>query len=328
MATEDVLTEGEIDALMESVDDAASAADAGDDGEFRRVDFAAREHSLLREFTALSSLLERQAELLAAALESAYSLEFTIRTAPAELLTVADALAGFERAVGVTTATLPPLNGPIFVVTPTKLLSHVVNAYFGGGSVSAPSSEQRQTLTPTELRVAGRIADTHLQCLCGAWMDKLPLESGETATLGVPDRLEMIPRKDLLLRLRLSLSRQDLEVNLDLLLPFSELEPYRDRFAPPKKKLEETDLNDSWEPFFRRELPAIELDISAVLERQLMTLGELLELAEGTVIPIAPPEEVTVMLDGLEIAEGRYGSNEGMKAVQVESLASVLRADT
>ena len=52
MASDDVLTEGEIDALMESVDDGTSAADAADDGQFRRFDFAAREQSLLREFTA------------------------------------------------------------------------------------------------------------------------------------------------------------------------------------------------------------------------------------------------------------------------------------
>ncbi|MFK7828946.1 MAG: FliM/FliN family flagellar motor switch protein [Congregibacter sp.] len=323
---EDVLTEGEIDALMESVDDADSADDLSDDGEFRKVDFAAREYALLREFTALPSLFERHAELLTSALENAFSLEFTIRSAPAELLPVGDILAEFERVVGLSNTTLAPLVGPVFVVTTTDLLSHVVNAYFGGGSVHAPASEERQLLTPTELRVAERIAGIHLQCLCTAWLDKLPLESGESTTLGVPDRLEMIPLNDLLLRIRFSLVREGVDSNLDLLLPFGELEPFRERFAPPKKKVEEIDQSQSWEPFFRRELPAIELEIAGVLEQQLMTLAELLELAEGVVIPLSPPESVSVLLDDMEIAEGSYGSHEGMKAVQLSSLASMLRA--
>lgn len=327
MANDDVLTEGELDALMESVDEGSPGVDTsddGDDGEFRRFDFGGREHSLLREFTAFSSLLERQAELLAAAFESAFSLEFMTRSTPVELLSVGDALASLERVVGVTTTSLAPLNGPVFVITPSALLSHVVNAYFGGGKTTAPAGEDRVALTPTELRVAERIAGLHLRTMCESWIDKLPLEAGDTATLGVPDRLEMVPRTDLLLRLRFSLSAGEFEANLDLFLPFSELEPYRDRFSPPKKK-DEVDPGDSWEPFFRRELPAIEVDVSAVMATKSMSLAELLELSAGSVIAMPAPEEVRLQVEDAVVAEGRYGSFEGAKAVQLLRLASVLR---
>ncbi|GAB5413222.1 MAG: flagellar motor switch protein FliM [Congregibacter sp.] len=325
MANDEVLTEGEIDALMESVDEAPTGVDASDDGEFRRFDFGGREHSLLREFTAFSSLLERQAELLASAFENAFSLEFLTRSTPVELISVGDALASLERVVGVTTTTLAPLNGPVFVITPSSLLPHVVNAYFGGGKTAAPSGDERAALTPTELRVAERIAGLYLSSMCEAWMDKLPIEAGDTATLGVPDRLEMVPRTDLLLRLRFSLSAGDFEANLDLLLPFVELEPYRERFAPPKKK-DEVDPGDSWEPFFRRELPTIEVEVAAVLASRSLTLAELLQLRTGSVISMPAPEQVFLQVEDTVLAEGRYGSYEGAKAVQLERLASVLRS--
>lgn len=325
MAADDILTEGEIDALLAGVDKRAADTAAADDGEYRRFDFSGREHWLLREFTALGGLLERQSELLRLALENAFSLEFVARALPPQLLSVADALASLERSGGVSTAFLTPLEAPGFALAPQSLLSFVVNAYFGGARVSAPKAPERTNLTPTELRVAERIAQQQFAGLQSAWSDKLPLESGDLQTLDAPDRLEALPPGDLLLRLRFVLCSDD-EFSLDLLLPFAPLEPYRERFAPPREKVEAA-AADSWEPFFRRELPLIEVELAGVLATREIALCDLLELTPGAVIPIPAPEQVRVCVDGVTLARGRYGSFEGAKAVQLQRLGHSLRAE-
>lgn len=322
MASEDVLTEGELDALMESVDEGTSAADAADDGQFRRFDFSAREQSLLREFTALGPLIERQADMLATALESGFSIDFTVRAEPAALISVGDAIASLERSVAVSATSLSPVIAPVFAIAPAGLLSFVVNSYFGGGSGFSAEST-RVSLTPTELRLAERIAESQIASLVNAWADKLPLDPGEIATMGVPDRLEMLPRSDLLMRLAFELSVGDFTSTVSLLLPFASLEPYRARFAPPRKK-EEPENTQSWEPFFRRELPGIELEVAGVLATQSIALADLLQLQPGAVIPLAPPEAVSLKVDNVTLAEGRYGSYDGTKAVQLETLGSLL----
>ncbi len=319
-ASDPVLTEGEIDALMESVDDRAAGNSGADDGQYRRFDFAAREQSLLREFTALTSLMERQAEMLGDALDKAFSIEFAVRSEAPVLLSVADVLAALDRAVAVTTTTLSPLPGPVFVVSPASLLSFVTNAYFGGGNAAAQAT--RESLTPTELRIAERIAEQQLTCLVEAWQDKLALESGELATLGVADRIEMLPRSDVLLKLTFTLSVGEFEGRGHVLIPFSELEPYRARFAPPRSK-DETDKGSGWEPYLRRELPGIDLEFAAVLDTRSISLADLLELRPGAVLPLAPPEEVRLLVDGVTLAEGRYGTFEGMKAVQLTRLGNL-----
>lgn len=321
-ASDPVLTEGEIDALMESVDDHASGGSEADDGEFRRFDFAAREQSLLREFTALDPLMERQAEMLGAALDKAFSIEFALRTEAPVLLSVADVLAALDRAVAVTATTCSPLPGPVFIVSPASLLSFVTNAYFGGGNTASHGT--RDSLTPTELRIAERIAEQQLICLIDAWRDKLALESGELATLGVVDRIEMLPRSDVLLKLTFTLSIGEFEGRSHVLIPFSELEPYRARFAPPRGK-EEVDQGSGWEPYLRRELPGIELEFAAVLDTRSISLADLLELSPGAVLPLAPPEEVRLLVDGVTLAEGRYGTFDGMKAVQLTRLGNLDR---
>ena len=321
MATDDLLTEGEIDALMESVDDTASADAGADDGQYRRFDFGAREQALLREFTALRPLLERQADLLGLALEDAFTIDFTTRAEAPALLPVADVLASLGTSLTVTTATLAPLAGPVYVISPAPLLSFVVNAYFGGG-VGEAAQVSRSTLTPSEIHLAERLADLTLESLISAWTEKLTLEAGDAKTLDIPDRLEMLPRDDLLLRLGFELSAGVNTSTLQLLLPFAALEPYRSRFRAPSKK-ESAELGQSWEPYFRRELPLVEVELAAVLASRSISIADLTQLAEGMVLPLPPPETVRLRVGDVTLAEGRYGSFEGAKAVQIERLGDL-----
>ncbi|MEM1142805.1 MAG: FliM/FliN family flagellar motor switch protein [Pseudomonadota bacterium] len=320
---ESVLSEGEIDALMESVDDSDFSADAGDDGQHRRFDFGAREHSILRNFTVFDSVLERHAELLAKALDRTFSIEFLVRANPPSLVSVADTLASLERVIGVTTSTLKPLPGPAFALATAETLSFVVNAYFGGGAVTSEESDAKSSLTPSELRMAERLADLQFGLLTEAWDEKVQLQVEDQNTLGVPDRLEMVPRDDLLLRLGFHLHAGEHESELVLLMPFLDLEPYRERFSPPKQK--DSDLVETWEAFFRRELPYIEVEVAGVLNDTRMPLGEVMELERGTVIAIQPPEEVALRVDEVTVARGRYGSLKGSKAVDVQELSGLLR---
>ncbi|MDP5053438.1 MAG: FliM/FliN family flagellar motor switch protein, partial [Congregibacter sp.] len=211
---------------------------------------------------------------------------------------------------------------PVFAIAPSALLSFVVNAYFGGGSGPAQPSN-RTNLTPTELRLAERIAEFQLTSISTAWADKLTLEPGDIGTMGVPDRLEMLPASDVLLRIAFSLNVGDFSSTVSLLLPFAALERYRERFAPPRKK-EDPNAAQSWEPYFRRELPGIELEVAAVLSTQSIALADLLQLQAGAVIPLAPAEHVSLKIDNVTLAEGRYGSFDGVKAVQLQTLASLL----
>jgi flagellar motor switch protein FliM len=324
MAGDELLSDGELDALMESVDDSGNAP-AGDDGEFRRFDFTSRERSMLAELSRLPGLLERQAEMLAQRLQEAFGLEFSVTAEPAELVSVADVLVALERHVALTSAAAAPMAAPVFVVSPAPLLSFVVNQYFGGGRSGLPDPSQREALTPSELRLAERIASLALDSLCSAWEAQLPLEVTELQTLGVPDRLEALPREDALLRWNLALNCAERESTVQIMLPWAPLEPFRERFALPRKQAAETTTKSDWESYFRRELPGISLELAGVLDSRPMSLAALLELETGAVIPIEAPRQVRLCVDQVTLAAGRYGTFEGNKAVQLERLASVLR---
>lgn len=324
MAGDEVLSEGEIDALMEQVDSAAGKPAAGDDGEFRRFDFSAREHALLAEFTKLPALLARQGEALADALSDAFGLEFLLAAQPPELTSAGDALAALERHVAVSSATLAPLGVKVHVIAPAPLLSFIVNEYFGGSRNTIPDPDSRGTCTPSELRLAERLAAQALESLQLAWQEQLPLEYEALQTLGVPDRLEAVPPRELFLSLKFTLSGGEQASVLQLLLPFAALEPYRERFAPPRQ--EDKEVGSDWESYFRRELPGIALEIAGVLACKQLSLAALLELQPGSVIPIEAPQRVALRVDQITVAEGRYGTFEGSKALQIDTLVGAFGA--
>jgi flagellar motor switch protein FliM len=63
----------------------------------------------------------------------------------------------------------------------------------------------------------------------------------------------------------------------------------------------------------------------ACLASRPIALAELLSLSRGSVVPLPAPGDVSLQVEGVTLAEGRYGSFEGMKAVQLERLGRQTR---
>ncbi|MFT7287173.1 MAG: flagellar motor switch protein FliM [Halieaceae bacterium] len=322
MASNDVLSESEIDALMETVGDDGDDS-SQDDGEYRRVDFTARKYAALREFTTLKALTERQLELFDSAIHQRLSLPCEVHVEPVTLLSVGDALAGLDRVLAVTTVSLQPLHTELFITSPVGLLSLFVNHYFGGSSNLSASATQRESITPSELRLAERVATLLTESMVEAWSEKLEIQAGEPGTLDFPERIAALPDDEILLRIGFRVSMEQTEGVIQMLLPFASLEPFRSRLAPPRReKARDTASEGVWESYMRRELPGIEIELAAVLASQRITLQELMQLNTGSIVPISSPDTVTLSVDQTALAEGRYGAFDGAKAVQILRLLS------
>jgi flagellar motor switch protein FliM len=308
MAGSDLLSEGELDALTGD----STAASGG----YRAFDFTAREQSLLNQLTLLPPLQERHAEQLAHGLEDVFSSEFEVSAAGLRVLACEEVLVSLAESVAVTTLDLPPLAGHCHVVCPAPLLSQLVNDYFGGVRGESVANVQRATLTPSELRLAERVAEQVVAALVAAWADKLPLEPGPTLTVPHVDAIASLPRADKLVQMVFAVSLNELTSEVALLLPFAALEPWKQRFSAPRKSATE-DAGQGWGPHLRRELPAVKVDVAVMLASRELTLGEVLGLKVGSVIDLAVPDEVDLCVEGVRLASGRYGAYEGHKAIKI-----------
>lgn len=318
MADKELLSEGEMEALMESVDE--RPAEAASDGRYRTFDFSSREQALLAQFAALPSLTERHAELLGAALGAFFDQAFSLEAVSPTLLSYQDLLMQQEAMAGFATVSLAPLAGRCHVISNPDLLSYLVNQYYGGGRTAPPAVRSRAQLSGSELRMAERLAELVLETQREAWADRLTLAPGEIEMAMHPDALAAEPGSELALCFSFSVHLADGSSPLRLILPFAGLEPHKLRFAPPRRRDGGSEA-PTWEPHLRRELLTVPVELSAVLASRDMSLAELLALGVGSVIAMPAPGSARLQVEGEPFAEGQYGAHGGHKAVKLTTLA-------
>ncbi|MEQ8265451.1 FliM/FliN family flagellar motor switch protein [Pseudohaliea sp.] len=310
MADSEILNEDEINALTRE--------DTAAEGSYRPFDFTARERSVLGQFAALAGINQRHADLLASALSDTFSIEFELQPQSLQLSSYGDLAVSVGPVVGVASAEVAPLAGHCHVLMAGDFLSLLVNDYFGGGRSGPPAARERSALTPSELRLAERVAGLSLDTMAAAWADKLALTPGELSVAPTPDRLEAQPARDVALLIGFDITAGEFRSQLQLALPLAALESHRERFAPPRRSAE---TGPGWEPYFRRELRAVPLELTGVLCTREYALADLLALRVGSVLPLEMPGEVELLVEGEPLASGSYGTHEGRKAIKITRLA-------
>ena len=68
----------------------------------------------------------------------------------------------------------------------------------------------------------------------------------------------------------------------------------------------------------RKQLKNAEVEITAQLATQTVTLREILRLKIGDVIPLEVPDKIVALVDEVPLLECRYGQQRGQYALKIE----------
>ena len=107
--------------------------------------------------------------------------------------------------------------------------------------------------------------------------------------------------------------------DIHLTLPYSMVEPIKDVLKAGMQS-DRADKDERWAQTLRNELEETEVDLVTTLCEARLTLGELLDLKPGDVIPCNFDGQATVMADGLPILQGEIGQQRGRQVVKVRHL--------
>lgn len=308
---EPLLSEEEIDALVEH----AETSDTFDDGQFRTHDFGAGEAVTLAKWQELESLLRGHAEALEAVFQFAFDMEFIVEPFAPMYAINRDLLAAMPERVCVISTPIGPIEGESHVVMPGPLLSFLVNEYFGGAAMEPPRLGGK--VTPSEQRIGERLCKEFLRVMGEIWIDRLPLKFGDLYVDNTPDRLSLLPGETGYVVLTYLLTNGERHRSeLRLLIPFEGLEPYAANLMPRKAEEAPVVAAPAWESGLRAAVPDIPVEVAGVLTGLQTTIRSLLAMQVGMVIPIDPPEEIKLQVDGRNRARGSYGSHDGQMAMQ------------
>ena len=321
MGNKEVLSEGELEALMGSVsDEDPTAQKASSTRHCASFDFSTREQTLLVQMPALKTLTEKQSMSFGQGLQGLFKAPVEIQVADVRPVKQEEALLSMPELAGITQVKTGPLNGTSLVVISGDTLSFFVNQYFGGWTGGGGHKSNRANLTPTERRINDLVVGRFLAALTEGWQEKISL-SGEICGFETnPDFIQPLAAGELLLKFPFAIKLFDWEGTIDWYIPYSAIEPLKNRLGNPAAGQASKADVPGWEDFFRRELLSVELEISGVFTSRNMSLSEVMGLRKGAVVPLAAPTAVTLCIEGAPFCVGEHGAMNGRKSIKIKQV--------
>lgn len=320
MSSKDVLTDGELDALMDGF--SKGEVEPGSQASHRPCepfDFSTREHNLLTQMPALKSLHEKHAMALSLGIQSLYRIAAHVDAGETQLLRTDQALSGIQGPAGINMLSLAPLNGLSFLVIPGELLSFLVDSFFGGGR-GGTGVGARERLTPSERRLNDALADKFLATLTDTWRDTISFSAKVQSFESNPEFLQTGAPQSLALAFPFTVSVGDWSARIDWLVPYPALEPLRSQLSSAGALAQPAATGSSWEQHFVRALQSVDVEIVCSFLSEEVSIADVLAFKAGSIVPLKMPTEVTVSVENQVFSTGEHGVHNGHKSIRIKEI--------
>jgi flagellar motor switch protein FliM len=252
-----------------------------------------------RAGASLSTLLGRDAAVQFTSLESAKS---------------ADLQAALPVPASLAVVRLKPLPGFAFVSVEPSLLLTLLDGFFGGSGRA--TTDPQAAIAPAAQRFLALMLRNFAADLTAAWAPVTPLELELVKQETNPRLVQLGAPLEALLVVKFTVEFGARSGRIDWLLPETLLAPVREALAADGGQ---TTLRkqEAWAPVLTAALQDAELDTRAVLAQTQISLRELVRLSPGDIIPIEPPQQVTLFAGDVPLYRGRFGVSQGRNALKI-----------
>jgi flagellar motor switch protein FliM len=320
--TAEVLNQDEIDALLKGVDTGAVETQTDSpahSGEVRPFDLATQTRLVRGRMPTLEMINDRFARLFRIGMFNMLRRTPGIGVAPVVVQKFSEYTQNLQVPSSLNLIRVAPLRGTALMVLDAKLVFAIVDTFFGGTGRYA-KIEGRE-FTATEGRVIQMVLKQAFENMKEAWniIANINIEYSSSeinphfATIVSPSELVVV-----------SSFKVDLEAgggDLHMTMPYSMLEPIRDVLDSGMQS-DRMERDDSWTQTLREEIEEAEIEIVPVLGRASLTVGGLVDLKPGDVIPCDFDGNITLIAEGVPVARGSDGASRGQQAIKVTQRVS------
>ncbi|MGB6307991.1 MAG: FliM/FliN family flagellar motor switch protein [Steroidobacteraceae bacterium] len=302
------ISEEEVSALLEK-----NAADA-----VRPHDFTAQRINRM-QLPLLEVVSKSFAERAGASLSTLLGRDATMQFTSLESAKCADLQAALPVPGTIAVVRLKPLPGFAFVSVEPSLLLTLLDGFFGGSGRAAVDSQA--AIAPAAQRFLSLMLRGFAADLAAAWAPVTPVEFELVKQETNPRLVQLGAPQDSLLVLKFTVEFAARSGSIDWLLPEALLAPVREMLAAAGGQ---TALRkqEAWAPVLTNALQDAEVDTRAILAQAQISLRELVRLSPGDIIPIEPPQQVTLLAGDVPLYRGRFGVSQGRNALKILSGAS------
>ncbi|MBC3809070.1 flagellar motor switch protein FliM [Undibacterium seohonense] len=317
--SDNFLSQEEVDALLKGVtgdqDDLESLEDTSG---VRPYNLATQERIVRGRMPTLEIINERFARLLRIGL-----FNFLRRSAEVSVGTVkVSKYSEFIRNLVVPTnlnlTHMKPLRGTSLIVLDPGLVFLLVDNLFGGDGRFHTRVEGRD-FTQTEQRIIQRILEIIYETYAKSWEPVYPVQFEYIRSEMNTQFANIATPNEVVVSTTFTIELGPVSGEMHMCMPYSMIEPIRDLLTSSLQG-ETLEIDKRWVRLMTQQIQIAEVEIVADLGSAKVTLGDILNMKVGDVIPISVPEIVSAKVDGTPVMECKYGVFNGQYALRVDKM--------
>ena len=322
MAYEQVLSQDEVDALLRGVTggavDQSSLPTTPQDG-LPAYDLGAPDRVVRSRMHTLEVINERFARHLRGGLLNFMRRSPDISVGPVQIQQFGEFVRHLPVPANINMLHFKPLRGTALFVFDPKLVFLVVDNLFGSDGRYHVRVEGRD-FTRTEQRIIRRLLDLALGCYGEAWEPVYPLEFDYVRAEMHGKLANIVAPNEVVVNTTLQIEFGPVGGFLHVCIPYSMIEPIRDLLSNPMQGQVEVDKR--WIKTMSQQMQSADVELVADFLTLPSTVGEVLRLQVGDVLPIELPATVLAKVDGIPVMECGYGVSNEHYALRVEQMIS------
>ena len=322
----DILSQDEVDSLLEGISSGeieTEREDTVDEHGVANYDFANQDRVIRGRMPTLDVINKRLARMFSTSISATMRGAADISIRDTKMIKFAEFQSSIPVPANIHMFKLEPLRGHALLVVDTPLVFQVIEYYFGGTPGGALRVEGRE-FTSIENRIIRKVVDIFLRNFEEAWAPIYPLAptyarsemNPQFAVIGLPI--------DLMVIVRFQVELETAEGGMTLALPYSALEPIRDKlYSGFQSDHLETDA--SWKMRVNEQLRELEVEMCVELGTASITAQRLMGLRRGDVITLDQYADTPLVakIQGTPKLKGKAGVAKGNKALSIVGRVSV-----
>lgn len=316
MAQDELLSQEEIDALLNGPGGGDAAPAGGDAPRIRPYD-PASQHRVIRErLHGLDLINQRFARRFRVGLFNLIRRSADITVESMRYQSYRDFVRNVPVPTNLNLVSIKPLRGTALVVFPPNLIYMVVDNLFGGDGRFVTKSEGRE-FTNTEQRIIRRLLNLALDAYQKCWQAIFQVQI-EYVRSEIQAKFANITNSpnEIIVNTTFHIDVGSLSSQFQICIPFSMIEPLRDLLTNPASGTHEG--NDAaWAQHMAGQLRESSVEMVAEFVSIPSRIKQVRALQVGDVLPIDLPQSITARVDGVPVLACEYGSHKGQRALRV-----------
>lgn len=314
----DFLSQDEVDALLKGVTGESDETEAEEQAAAgaRPYNLGTQERIVRGRMPTLELINERFARYLRIGLFNYMHRNAEISVGPIRVQKYSEFIRNLVVPTNLNLVLAKPLRGTALFVFDPNLVFLVVDNMFGGDGRFHTRVEGRD-FTPTEQRIIQGLLDVAFTEYSKSWKPVYSLGfeyirsemNSQFANIATPS--------EIVVSTTFTLEFGGATADMHICFPYSMIEPIRDLLYSTMQS-DQLSTDKRWIGTLRKQLQGAEVEIIAQLGTAHISLGQILKLKVGDVIPVQIPEKVLAHVDSVPVMECRYGQLNGQYALKVE----------